>query len=86
LRASISASVAVVGAVEHRDLDRSLVQRRAPHRLGEAAPEDQHSGSRAHFRYAQGELRAVHLRYHLLMLDVLTPAQVTKYSELRGYN
>jgi hypothetical protein len=34
----------------------------------------------------QGELRAVHLRYHLLMLDVLTPAQVTKYSELRGYN
>lgn len=34
----------------------------------------------------QGQLRAVHLRYHLLMLDVLTPAQVTKYNELRGYN
>jgi Spy/CpxP family protein refolding chaperone len=34
----------------------------------------------------QGELRAVHLRYHLLMLDILTPAQVAKYSKLRGYN
>lgn len=35
---------------------------------------------------AQGELRAAHLRYHLLMLDVLTPTQVAKYNELRGYN
>lgn len=35
---------------------------------------------------AQGELRAVHLRYHLLMLDVLTPAQASRYNELRGYN
>lgn len=35
---------------------------------------------------AQGDLRAVHLRYHLLMLDVLTPTQVAKYNELRGYN
>lgn len=34
----------------------------------------------------QGELRAAHLRYHFLMLNVLTPAQVAKYSELRGYN
>lgn len=33
----------------------------------------------------QGQLRAVHLRYHLLMLDVLTPAQVARYNELRGY-
>jgi len=33
----------------------------------------------------QGELRAVHLRYHLFMLDILAPAQVTKYSELREY-
>jgi len=35
---------------------------------------------------AQGELRAVHLRYHLLMIHVLTPTQVAKYKELRGYN
>lgn len=34
----------------------------------------------------QGQLRAAHLRYHLLMLDVLTPAQVIKYNEVRGYN
>jgi hypothetical protein len=34
---------------------------------------------------AQGALRAGHLRYHLAMMDVLTPAQVTRYTELRGY-
>lgn len=34
---------------------------------------------------AQGQLRAVHLRYHLLMIEVLTPTQVAKYNELRGY-
>ena len=34
---------------------------------------------------AQGELRAVHLRYHLRMREVLTPAQTEKYAALRGY-
>lgn len=34
---------------------------------------------------AQGRLRAAHLRYHLEMLDVLTPAQVAAYARLRGY-
>lgn len=34
---------------------------------------------------AQGELRAAHLRYHLAMMDVLSPAQVDRYVELRGY-
>jgi Spy/CpxP family protein refolding chaperone len=34
---------------------------------------------------AQGELRAAHLRYHLLMRDLLSPEQVTRYTELRGY-
>lgn len=34
---------------------------------------------------AQGELRAAHLRYHLYMLEVLQPAQVDKYKQLRGY-
>ncbi len=33
----------------------------------------------------QGELRAAHLRYHLVMMDVLTPEQVRRYGELRGY-
>jgi hypothetical protein len=33
----------------------------------------------------QGELRAAHLKYHLMILDALTPQQVVRYSELRGY-
>lgn len=34
---------------------------------------------------AQGELRAAHLRYHLEMAEGLTPDQVKRYVELRGY-
>jgi Spy/CpxP family protein refolding chaperone len=34
---------------------------------------------------AQAKLRAAHLRYHLAMLEVLTPEQVKRYGELRGY-
>jgi Spy/CpxP family protein refolding chaperone len=33
----------------------------------------------------QGELRAAHLRYHLIMRDLLTPEQVARYAERRGY-
>jgi hypothetical protein len=33
----------------------------------------------------QGKLRAAHLKYHLATLDVLQPAQVERYAELRGY-
>lgn len=33
----------------------------------------------------QGALRAAHLRNHLSTLDVLTPDQVHRYRELRGY-
>ena len=35
---------------------------------------------------AQGELRAAHLRYHLLMTSILSPEQATKYARLRGYS
>ena len=35
---------------------------------------------------AQGELRAAHLRYHLLMTTILSPEQATTYSRLRGYS
>ncbi|MFA6310053.1 MAG: hypothetical protein WCV99_01715 [Sterolibacterium sp.] len=31
------------------------------------------------------QLRAAHLQYRLKMLAVLTPAQVTTYNQLRGY-
>jgi Spy/CpxP family protein refolding chaperone len=33
----------------------------------------------------QAALRATHLKYHLLTLQVLTPAQVERYGHLRGY-
>ena len=33
----------------------------------------------------QAALRAAHLRYHLSTLDILTPRQVHRYRELRGY-
>ena len=33
----------------------------------------------------QGALRLAHLRYHLSTLDLLTPGQVRRYGELRGY-
>ncbi|MDI1286336.1 MAG: periplasmic heavy metal sensor [Reyranella sp.] len=35
---------------------------------------------------AQAALRAAHLRYHLDMVAVLTPAQVERYATLRGYS
>jgi hypothetical protein len=33
----------------------------------------------------QGELRAVHLKYHLTTAELLTPDQKRRYGELRGY-
>jgi Spy/CpxP family protein refolding chaperone len=33
----------------------------------------------------QVALRRAHLKYHLLTLDLLTPAQAHRYAELRGY-
>ncbi|HWK94382.1 MAG TPA: periplasmic heavy metal sensor [Pseudolabrys sp.] len=34
---------------------------------------------------AQGRLRGAHLKYHLAMLKALTPEQIKRYGELRGY-
>lgn len=34
----------------------------------------------------EGQLRAAHLRYHLAMVDVLTPDQAHHYNRLRGYS
>jgi hypothetical protein len=33
----------------------------------------------------QASLRRTHLKYHLSMMDVLSPAQISRYLELRGY-
>jgi len=35
---------------------------------------------------SQAMLRAAHLRYHLAMVEVLTPEQRRRYNELRGYS
>lgn len=34
----------------------------------------------------EGRLRAAHLRYHLAMVDVMTPEQIALYAQLRGYS
>jgi hypothetical protein len=34
---------------------------------------------------AQSALRAAHLRYHLSMMEILSPIQTSRYVELRGY-
>jgi Spy/CpxP family protein refolding chaperone len=34
----------------------------------------------------QGELRATHLKYHLATVAVLSPSQMQRYAELRGYS
>jgi hypothetical protein len=61
-----------------QELDRLFGQRKASVETVQAATQ------RA--AQAQGELRAAHLRYHLTMMDVLSPTQLAKYKELRGYN
>jgi hypothetical protein len=33
----------------------------------------------------QSKLRAAHLRYHLAMLEVLSPDQLARYGEMCGY-
>jgi Spy/CpxP family protein refolding chaperone len=33
----------------------------------------------------QGELRETHLKYHLATVEVLSPGQIQRYAELRGY-
>jgi hypothetical protein len=47
-------------------------------------PEDLKSETSA-IAITQGELRETHLKYHLQMVAVLTPAQMRRYGELRGY-
>jgi hypothetical protein len=39
----------------------------------------------AHVGRLQGELRAVHLRYHLTTAELLSAEQSKRYAELRGY-
>jgi len=34
----------------------------------------------------QGQLRETHLKYHLAMMDLLSPQQVERYRQVRGYD
>jgi hypothetical protein len=62
---------------QEADLDRQLAtQSVTPASLQAASAE---------FGTTQGALRLAHLRYHLSTLDVLTPEQIRRYGELRGY-
>ncbi len=60
-----------------RALDRLFVEGRATSQSVSAATR--------HAATLGGELRAAHLRYHLAMMNVLTPHQVQAYNRLRGY-
>ena len=62
---------------EETALDRLFAEKRVTQATLEAAT--------ARIGAAQGDLRAAHLRYHLAMMEVLTPAQIARYIELRGY-
>lgn len=63
--------------VKERELDALFVSKLVTHATLEAAT----SG----IAQMQGALRAAHLRYHLLTFAELTPEQVRRYDELRGY-
>ena len=60
------------------DLDRQFVR--------QTATEDSVASTTAALGQIQGALRNVHLKFHLHVLQVLTPEQTRRYSELRGYS
>ena len=81
LRAEVVARAPELGArivQMERHLDRLFAS-------GEATPEtvDRITG---HIARTQGELRALHLRAHVAMREVLTPEQVRAYDRLRGHS
>ena len=59
------------------ELDRLFASREiTPERLGTLTEE---------IGLTQASLRQTHLKYHLSMMEVLSPDQVARYGELRGY-
>ena len=80
LLASMKAEAVVFGAnilAAEEALDRQFRDRAVtPPTLGAAT---------SHIGRLRGELRCVHLKYHLAMVEVLTGEQVRRYNELRGY-
>ena len=72
---------------DHHAGGRVLKSLRWPSRIGSATGATLDATKQAVDAVArtQGELRFVHLKYHLLMAAALTPAQSRRYAELRGY-
>lgn len=62
---------------QEAELDRKFAAR-------SMTPEDLKSITAA-IALSQGELRETHLKYHLQTKSILTPAQMHRYAELRGY-
>lgn len=58
-------------------LDRMFAER--------SASENEVQAATAELGQLQGTLRGHHLRYHLAMRELLSPHQVMRYQELRGY-
>jgi hypothetical protein len=63
---------------QERELDRLFVSKSVTPELLEATT--QRNGA------TQAALRAAHLKYHLATVEALTPHQVKRYAELRGYD
>jgi len=59
------------------DLDRAFVERKISG--------DNLSVLTAKIGEAQAQLRAIHLKYHLMMTELLSPSQRQRYAQLRGY-
>ena len=80
LYADMQTHAKAVGAqviAAERELDTLFLEKRAnPDNLSLAVYQAAH---------AQGKLRETHLRYHLLMMDVLSAEQIAAYNKLRGY-
>jgi Spy/CpxP family protein refolding chaperone len=62
---------------QESDLDKQFASR-------SVTPESLKSSTAA-VALTQGELRETHLKYHLSTVAVLTPGQMQRYAELRGY-
>jgi len=63
---------------EETELDRQFASR--------AVTPPKLTGATAQIGQTQAALRATHLRYHLLTAEVLTPDQMHRYAQLRGYD
>lgn len=80
LLAAMKSEAAVIGEeiiAGETELDRVFADRTVTRESMEALV--------ARIAAAQGQLRSAHLRYHLTMMEIMSPDQRAGYSRLRGY-